>query len=198
MSDFLVLFLQIIRHPHSAARLIMRLDLPATALWPYHGLVSICYGLIWFLPLYRPPPEVNPLLSGVGPVLPTVFFFAYGVSLSYVLARLGAIMGGLGGFAQALALMTYIPFMLLIPQVVFFLLIPVSFYLFACVMLLMYGYFFWITICIVDELHRFDSLGRSFMLLLFANFFAILFAGFILSSLVLLMGLTGLSLSASA
>ena len=198
MSDFMTLFLGIFLSPRSAARLFMRLELTMAALWPLIGIVSISYGLTWYQPMHRWLPEVNPLLAGIGPIYPTVAFFAYYSTLSFGLARLGAIMGGLGGFEQALALMSFIPMFLLIPQTAFLLIVPFSFYLFACVNLFLYGYFFWIAICIVDELHRFESHGRSFMLLLFVNLFAILVAGFALMILAFLMGLIGLPVFASA
>lgn len=192
MSDFLTLLLGFMLRPRSAARLIMRLEMTTAELWPFLGTVSISYGLSWYQPMYHSPLEVNPPLAELGPIFPTVAFFAYCASLSYGLARLGAIMGGLGGFGQALALVNNVSMFLLIPQLVTFLLIPISFYLFACAILIMYCYFFWIAACIVDELHRYESFGRSCMLLLFVNIFAIMVAGIVLSLLALLMGLLGL------
>lgn len=192
MPDFLTLLLGIMFRPRSASRLIMRLEMTTAELWPFLGIVSISYGLSWYQPMYYSPFEVNPPLAELGPIFPTVAFFAYCASFSYGLARLGAIMGGLGGFVQALALVNNVSMFLLIPQLVTFLFIPISFYFFAGAILSMYGYFFWIAACIVDELHRYESLGRSFMLLLFVNFFSILVAGIALSLLALLMGLFGL------
>lgn len=192
MPNFLTLLFGIMYTPRSASRLILRLEMTTAELWPFLGIVSISYGLSWYQPMYYSPPEVNSLLARMGPIFPTVAFFAYCASLSYGLARLGAIMGGLGGFGQALAMVNIVTMFLLIPQLVTFLLIPISFYLFAGAILTMFCYFFWIAACFVDELHRYESLGRSFMLLLFVNFFAIMVAGIILSLLALLMGLFGL------
>lgn len=192
MSDFLTLLLGFMFRPRSASRLIMRLEMTTAELWPFLGIVSISYGLAWYQPMYHSPPEVNSLLARMGPIFPTVAFFAYCASLSYGLARLGAIMGGLGGFGQALALVNFVSMFLIIPQLFMFLLILISFYFFAGAILVMYCYFFWIAACVVDELHRYESLGKSFMLLLIVNFFSIMFAGIVLSLLALLMGLFGL------
>ena len=164
MSDFLVLLLAIVRYPRSAARLIMKLDLPTAALWPYLGLVSISYALSWHLIVTHSPPEMRSLLEGKGPLFQAASFFAGTAALSFGLARLGSLIGGLGGFAHALALITFCSFMYLVLQAVTFLLIPVSFYLFLFANLLISGYFIWITICFIDELHRYDSLGKSFVL----------------------------------
>ena len=192
MSDFLVLLLAIVRYPRSAARLIMKLELPTAALWPYLGLVSISYALSGYLAAtHSPPSEMRSLLEGIGPMFHAAFFFAYTASLCFGLARLGALMGGLGGFAQALALMTFLPFMFLVLQAVALLLIPISFDLFTFANFLLFAYSIWITICFIDELHRYDSLGKSFMLWLFVNC-AILIAAVIVMNLALQTGLISL------
>lgn len=198
MSDFLVLLLAIVRYPRSAARLIMKMDLPTAALWPYLGLVSISYALSGYLAsTYSPPSEMRLLLEGIGPMFHAAIFFAYTAALCFGLARLGSLMGGLGGFAHALALMTFLPFMFLVLQAIAFLLIPISFDLFAFVNFFLFGYSIWITICFIDELHRYDSLGKSFMLWLFVNC-AILIAALFLMSLAQQIGLISLPVAEAA
>lgn len=198
MSDFLVLLLAIVRYPRSAARLIMKLELPTAALWPYLGLVSISYALSGYLATtHSPPSEMRSLLESIGPMIHAAIVFAYTATLCFGLVRLGALMGGLGGFAQALALMTFLPFMFLVLQTLAFLLIPISFDLFAFVNLFLFGYSIWITICFIDELHRYDSLGKSFMLWLLVHFVMVI-AGVFLMSLAQQIGLISLPVPEAA
>lgn len=177
------LFFESLREPRTAARRLFALDLPMQVRWLALLLVSVLTLIAANIMLSTVPvAEVQPweqVWADAWTGLPiqvmsmTVFAFA--------IARIGALFGGTGGFADALLAVTWIQGVLLVPQGIQILLFPVAPFLASLIAIGSVVLFFWLLSQFICALHGFQNALTAFFgvlasLVVLVIVFAVVFA----------------------
>ncbi|SES21231.1 Yip1 domain-containing protein [Tranquillimonas rosea] len=172
LDAFVPMIGRTLRNPRGTARELLKLDLPLDALWAALVLVVILSVLLTGVAdlMVPPPPEAESIaVLTLSPFAQVGLLASMQAALVLGLWRVGRGMGGQGSLSDTLLLMTFLQFVLLaaqLAQLVLMLLLPpigglfmIAVFFGAIVLLLIY----------VDEMHRFNSLGRSLLLFLLVS-----------------------------
>jgi hypothetical protein len=175
------LMIDTLRDPRGTAPRVMALPFTAQVWWLSLGLIVALNALIYavFLP-FSPPIGILPQITGnpIGYALMTGGMFVGLVLLFDWIGR--ALMGGQGTLLKSLAAVTWLQAVQLIILTALSLL---GLVLGGFASLLSLGfslYFFWLMVVFLNEIHHFQSLGKSFALLLLGHFGAVLALTFLL------------------
>lgn len=161
-----------VQSPREGARMVMALNVPVEARWVALALMAVGSAMLTALSLALLPPEVMAL---AGPQLPRPLVSAGLQLCALVVAvhatyRIGKWRGGHGSFADALLLIVWLQFILLILQAAQLLaqvlLPPLS----DLIGLAGIALFFWLMTNFVAELHGFQSLLSVFLGILATTF----------------------------
>lgn len=174
--------------PRGVARALMSMNLPMQARWLAMAVtVTLSVAMAQLTLILAGLGEVaasGGLLGG--PILAGVIQLAVMLTLSGGIAKVGAAFGGRGSFADALLLVTWAEFVLLLLQVAQLVLSLALPFLGDLLLIAGVALFFWQITQFTAELHGFKSAPKVFMGLL-AGFFV---AGF---ALAMVLGMFGLA-----
>lgn len=179
-----------LRDPQGTARRLMAMDLPVEARWMALAIVVLGSVLLTQVVVFLLP-EAGGFWDGVmrAPLRATVVQGAMLAFLALGMARIGGLFGGRGSFADALLLVAWLEFVLILVQVVQ--LVAMLVLPFVSVLIGIAGavLFFWLLTNFTAALHGFRSLLKVFAGIL-GSFFVAAFV------LVFLMGLLGIAVPA--
>lgn len=182
------LAVQSVRAPRDAARWLIALDPPNEARWIGLLLVSVLALIETSLGLLLIPMEGRPAGFAVlaDPVMGVPAQVVSLLVLAGAIAGVGRLFGGIGTFADALLLVVWLEFLLVVAQAVqilLFVLVPPLGLLIAYAALAM---FVWLLVHFVAALHGFTSLAKV-TLGMVLSFFAIV------TVLALILGVLGIA-----
>lgn len=183
LSTLLQLARFTVQSPREGARMVMRADLPMPARWVALALMAVVSSLMAHLSMRLMPIESQAQMGGMmaSPIQTAILQAALMLVSVHAVYHIGRWRGGQGSFADALILMGWLQFLLLILQVVQIvtqIILPPLSNLIGFVSI---GIFLWLISNFIAELHGFSSVFKT-MLAVLATLFA---AGFILSLLLL-------------
>ncbi|MGQ0565767.1 MAG: YIP1 family protein [Gemmobacter sp.] len=171
-----------LREPRAGARRILALRLAAPVAWSAVVLLACVSTLLAYLSFYLSPAETRAFFAQAMAVpLRTAFLQLFvWVAGTFAIYRLGRARGGRGTMDEAVALVAWLQFVMLVLQSVTLvaqLLVPPLAGLLA---LAEVAVFFWLLVSFVAELHGFRSLAATF-----AGVLAGLFALFLVLAVIL-------------
>ena len=156
--------------PARAAQAVMALNVPRDALWLCLALVTVAGVLI--SALGQGPVMTMPIGAGgtvvVGPFGYALILGASLVLTIFALHYTGGMLGGTGRFDDALALIAWLEAVAVAVRFVADLAALLSLTLATVVSLAGLGLLLWALLNFINELHRFDSIGRSLLTLFLA------------------------------
>ncbi|MDO8885151.1 MAG: Yip1 family protein [Pseudotabrizicola sp.] len=179
LSTLLSLARFTIQNPREGARMVMGANMPIGARWVALALMAVVSAILAHLAFALMPLEVRQQMAGAmsSPVTSAVMQGALMLGAVFVIHYVGRWRGGVGRFEDALILMIWLQFILLILQVVQIvtqvLLPPLS----VIVGYASVGIFLWLLSNFVAELHGFKSVLMTF----FGVLLALLAIGFVLA-----------------
>lgn len=168
-----------VQNPREGARMVMGANLPMAARWVALALMAVISAILAHLAFALMPGEVREAMAGAmaSPLTSAVMQGALMLAAVFVIHWVGRWRGGTGTFEDALILMIWLQFILLILQVVQIVtqvLIPPASVLVGYVSV---GIFMWLLSNFVAELHGFKSVLMTFLGVLLT----LLAVGFILA-----------------
>jgi hypothetical protein len=172
-----------VQSPREGARMVMQADLPMPARWVALALMAVVSSLMAHLSMRLMPMDAQAQMGGMmaSPIQTALLQAALMLVSVHAVYHIGRWRGGRGSFADALILMGWLQFLLLILQVlqiVTQIILPPLSNLIGYVSI---GIFLWLISNFIAELHGFPSVFKT-MLGVIGTLFA---AGFILSLLLL-------------
>ncbi|RGP37627.1 Yip1 family protein [Pseudotabrizicola alkalilacus] len=165
LSSLLSLARFTVQNPRMGARMVMQADLPMSARWVALALMAVTSAILAHLAFALMPAEVRQTMAGAmsSPLTSAVMQGGLMLAAVFVIHWVGRWRGGTGRFEDALILMIWLQFILLILQVVQIvsqvLLPPVS----VLVGYISVGIFLWLLSNFVAELHGFKSVLLTFL-----------------------------------
>jgi len=153
-----------LQDPRAGARAMMAMGLPMSVRWLAFGVVVTGSSLLTVLAIQFSPAGRDPAVAQVlsQPIALAGLQGAVLLVFAQLMARVGQVAGGKGGFADALLLLTWVQVILMLLQlaqiVLEFVLPPVA----DLLGLLGLGLMFWLVTNFLAELHGFQSLGAVF------------------------------------
>lgn len=171
-----------VQDPRAGARALMAMRLPMSVRWLAFGLVVTGSSLMTVLAVRFSPAGSDPAVAQVlsQPIALALMQGVVMLVFAQLMARVGQLAGGKGGFADALLLLTWVQVILMllqIAQIVLELALPPLADLLG---LLGLGLMFWLVTNFVAELHGFTSLGAVFA----GVICTLLVAGFVVTMLL--------------
>jgi len=154
-----------LRTPRAGVRRLLAMDLPMEARWLGLLVVTVLSVLVSGVTLLLLPPGAEP---GFLALLADPFFGVPAQALSLVVAAaaiagIGRAFGGRGSFADALLVVTWIEFLMTVAQVaelaVMLALPPAG----AALALGVIGWFLWVIVNAIAEMHGFRNLALVFL-----------------------------------
>ena len=154
-----------LQNPREGARMVMRANVPVAARWVALALMAIISALLAHLSFALMPAQVRTAMDGAMSSPMTSAVMQGGLMLGAVVAIhwVGRWRGGTGAFEDALILMVWLQFILLILQVIQIatqLLLPPASVLIGY---LSVGIFLWLISNFVAELHGFSSVWMTLL-----------------------------------
>jgi hypothetical protein len=183
LSTLLSLARFTVQNPREGAKMVMRADVPVTARWVALALMAVISAMLAHVAFVLMPAEVRMAMDGAMTSPLQSALLQGGLMLCAVLAIhfVGRWFGGRGAFEDALILMVWLQFILLVLQVIQIvtqvLLPPMS----VIIGYVSVGVFLWLLSNFVAELHGFSSVLKT----LFGVLLTLLAVGFILALLFL-------------
>lgn len=177
LAALLALARESVVNPRGVARALMALDLPMQARWLALALtvvMSVILAQLALLVSGFAPTSGSAVVAA--PLMAAAMQAGVMLAVSVGIAQVGRAMGGGGGFADAMLLVTWAEFVLVLLQVaqlVLSLVLPV---LADLTLILGIALFFWLLTWFTVEMHGFHSAAKVFFALL---------GGFFLAGLVL-------------
>lgn len=168
VNDLPRLAMDTLRDPRGMAARLIALDLGMPTLWAALVLGVVLNALIFsvnmmLFPTTFPVPWLfsNPILYAAA--------MAVGMVLTmYVLTWIGSMMGGQGRLADVTVLLVWLQYLRLAAQAVLLLLTILMPALALMATLVVAFYSLWLLLNFLDVAHRFESLGKSALVLVFA------------------------------
>ena len=153
-----------VQNPREGARMVMAADLPMPARWVALALMAVVSAILAHLAFALMPMEAREAMTGAmsSPVTSALMQGALMLAAVFVIHWVGRWRGGTGRFEDALILMIWLQFILLILQVVQIVtqvLIPPASVLVGYASV---GIFMWLISNFVAELHGFSSVLMTF------------------------------------
>ena len=152
-----------VSQPREVATAVLSFGADRRTLWMALGLV-VAVGVLLgeAVQAVMPPPPEDVEVVYIPPLLFAAVLYAFTAAFAWLLAELGRRLGGPGRFDEALALIVFLQFALLLAEVVQILLVfvapPLAAFWFLGILVLA----FWVNIQFVDVLHGYGSLLKSF------------------------------------
>lgn len=170
-------------NPAEAARRLLAVGPGRDVLWVALALVVVLNALIQsastlVFPAIDPTldmtfePVVQSLATSAGAVLLGIVAFLY----------VGRLLGGVGTFDGVMLLMIWLQFLQTAGQVIIFLVVLVAPSVFLMLIMGMSLYSLYISLHFVNQAHQFNSLGKSFVVILVSGLLAIPFVLFMTPS----------------
>lgn len=165
LSTLLSLARFTVQNPREGARMVMRADLPMPARWVALALMAVGSAILAHIAFALMPAEVRQAMAGAmaSPLTSAIMQGGLMLLAVFVIHYVGRWRGGTGRFEDALILMIWLQFILLILQVLQIvtqvLLPPVS----VLVGYISVGIFLWLLSNFVAELHGFKSVLMTFL-----------------------------------
>ncbi len=175
-----------VRSPREGAAEVLRVAPDRSALWLAFSLMvvaSLMMGEV--VSMLVPPVEAGPLMDQ-SPIVLGLLQGALLFVTVFAITYFGRLCGGTGAFDGALALVTWLQFVLLLVQLVQLGLLLVAPLVAAMISILAVGLFFWLLVNFIAVLHDFASTGMVFVMTIVC-FLGILFA---LSLILTILGLS--------
>ncbi|MDO5631940.1 MAG: Yip1 family protein [Paracoccus sp. (in: a-proteobacteria)] len=187
-DDLQALALLTFRNPARAVQALRSLNLPMPARWMALALVvSLSALLTWGASMLFPVSVDTGMNDAVAqPLMVAGVQFAVLSLAAFLMAAVGRSFGGTGTFPDALLLMTWIEFILLVvqtAQVVLMLLFPI---IASLMWLVAAGIFVWLMVQFTKALHGFDSAAKVALGMIMTFLAAGMVMAVVLSSLGLL------------
>ncbi|WP_103333478.1 Yip1 family protein [Pseudotabrizicola formosa] len=183
LSSLLSLARFTVQNPREGARMVMGANLPIAARWVALALMAVISAILAHLAFALMPAEVRSAMDGAmsSPLTSAIMQGALMLTAVFVMHAVGRWRGGKGRFEDALILMIWLQFILLILQVVQIVIqviLPPASVLVGYVSI---GIFLWLLSNFVAELHGFSSVLMTFLGVV-VTLFAI---GFVLALLLI-------------
>jgi Yip1 domain len=174
-----------VRNPREGARLLMQLNLPMSARWTALLLMAVLSAVFTHLSIAAMPLPDQDGMQGViaTPIRTAVLQVVVLLVLVQGIYRIGRWRGGTGSFADAMLLVSWLQFILLVlqlVQIVMMVLLPPVGELLGLAGLVL---FLWLLTNFVAELHGF----RSLLLVFVSIIFSLVSLAFLLSLLFVMM-----------
>lgn len=155
------LALDTIRDPRDAARRILSMDLPASALWTALALAVVLNAGLFGLSNELSPPPADVPVGAVSPVPFALFLLAGVAATVFALFHVGRILGGEARFHGILALLVWLQFLRVLVQAALLVLVPLVPFLAALVVIGAAVIGFWILLNFIDVAEGYESLFKS-------------------------------------
>lgn len=161
-----------LRDPAAAARVLLSVRMPQGAYWMALALVVTLSVLVFqvsgmMLPRYATATtNASPPILSVSPALLALLLGSNLVLMVFGLHWMGRAMGGIGNLADMILVMSWLQFLLLLVQVIqafLALLLPMVAGLVAMGAVI---YSIWVLLNFLSVAHGYDSLGKSFVVLI--------------------------------
>lgn len=176
-----------VRDPKAGAAEVLRIAPERSVLWLAFSLMivaSLMMGEV--VSLLLGPPEVGGPLTGQSALALGLMQGALWFLTIHAITFIGRLFGGTGSFDDALALITWLQFVLFLVQLVQVVLLLFAPPIAAIVTLVAIGLVFWLLVNFIAHLHGFASVGMVFVMTL-VSFISILFT---LSLILSILGVT--------
>lgn len=153
-----------LQRPREGARMVMRADLPNRARWVALALTAVCSALLAHVAFSLMPAQTMTEFGGTPPAPFTTALVQAGLMVASVQAVywIGRWFGGQGRFEDALILMVWLQFILLVLQVLQIVVQVILPPLASVVGMASVGVFLWLLSHFVAELHGFASARTTF------------------------------------
>ncbi|WP_372893596.1 Yip1 family protein [Rhodosalinus sp.] len=155
------LAIETIRDPREAARRLLALDLPRSALWTALALVIVLNAAVYGLSNMLVPPPSDVPMAALSPVPFAAFLAAGLIGTIYALWYVGRALGGAGSLDDVMVLLVWLQALRLAVQAALLVLVPLSPVLSSLVVLAAAVIGFWILLNFVDMAHGYGSLLKS-------------------------------------
>jgi hypothetical protein len=168
MNDLPRLAMDTLRDPRGMAARLIALDLGLPTLWTALALGAVLNALIFSVNMMLFPTTfpVPGLFSN--PVLYAVAMAGGMVITMHLLTWVGGMMGGQGKLADVTVVLVWLQYLRLAAQAVLLLLTILMPVLAVMATLVVAFYSLWLLLNFLDVAHRFESLGKSALVLVFA------------------------------
>lgn len=154
-----------LQSPRQGARMVMKADVPVPARWIALVLAAILSALLAHVSFGLMPAEVRAQMgqSMQNPVGTAAFQAVLMLVVAHLMQWVGRWFGGKGSFADALMLMVWLQFILLVLQAIQIIVQVVLPPLTDVVAMLSVVIFLWLVTNFIAELHGFSSVGKTFL-----------------------------------
>lgn len=165
LSNLLSLARFTVQSPREGAQMVMRANLPMSARWAALALMAIVSAILAHLAFALMPAEVQQAMDGAmnSPVTSAIMQGVLMLGAVFVIHYVGRWREGTGQFEDALILMVWLQFILLILQVVQIVVQVILPTASALVGYASVAIFLWLLSNFVAELHGFKSVGMTFL-----------------------------------
>ncbi len=163
-------------NPAEAAKRLLAMRFGPDVLWIAFFLAVILNALVQTLSGFVMP-FINPEVQQFAEPLSRTLFVSVAAILISVVAFLlvGRVLGGKGSFNDLMTLVVWLQILQIIGQAIILTLVSVLPFLFLPASLVMLVLSLYITLHFLNEAHRFQSLGKSFLVILLSGLVAIPF-----------------------
>ncbi len=187
LSDLTTFAGETLRDPRGSAAKLIAHDIPMPTLWAALVLAAVLNALLVGINLVLFPTAVFPLPDVfLNPVIYAMAMVAGSAVSIYVLAWVGGRMGGEGRLQDVAVVLIWLQFLRLVAQVILLVLTILMPVLAIMATFAITLFSFWLLLCFVDVAHRFNSLGKSALVLVF-SFMGVIFG---MSLLLMLLGVS--------
>ena len=165
LSHLLSLARYTVQSPRDGARMVMQANLPMPFRWAALALMAVASSLMAHLSFGLMPAEMQAQMGGAmaSPFRTAVLQAALMLGSVYAIHWIGRWRNGKGSFEDALILMVWLQFILLILQVVQIAVQLVMPPLSDLIGILSVAVFLWLLSNFIAELHGFSSVGMTFL-----------------------------------
>lgn len=154
-----------VQNPREGARMVMRANVPVPARWIALAIMAILSAVLAHVSFGMMPPEMRAQMGTAmaSPFRTAIFQAALMLIATHAIVWIGRWRGGIGTFNDALILMVWLQFILLILQV-----LQIAFQVLLRPMAEVVGYlsvavFIWLLSNFIAEVHGFKSVGKTFI-----------------------------------
>ena len=172
-----------VQNPREGARMVMQANVPVPARWMAFAVMAILSAVLAHLSFGMMPADMRMEMGGAmnSPFRTAAFQGALMLASVYAIVWIGRWRGGVGTFNDTLILMVWLQFILLILQMVQIVAQLVLPALSQGIGFLSIAVFLWLLTNFIAEVHKFASVGKTFVAVLLA----MLAMGFVLTLILL-------------
>lgn len=186
-SDLTHFALETLRDPRGSAAKLIAQDVPMPTLWAALALAAVLNAMLVGLNMVLFPTAVFPLPAVfMNPVVYAAAMAAGSALSIFVLFWVGERMGGEGQLQDVAVVLIWLQYLRLAAQVILLVLTILMPVLAILATLAITLFSLWLVLCFLDVAHRFNSMGKSALVLVF-SFMGVIFG---LSMLLMLLGVS--------